>query len=176
MFFRIRNLSDGILLRLQRLRSSVYVFHFDGMPHVSCLADLGCGVSQGIHHNGMESWPLFAITIVSKCSWNAHPQAALSAQNGDPPSERLDVSKLGSTAARDYMAMQRPRAESQLTVYLRSYCAPQAIAHMVHLPIPYLNSFALAYTLSRVLYNIVYYNQIGFMTDSARTRKFVGMI
>lgn len=45
----------------------------------------------------------------------------------------------------------------------------QAIAHMVHLPIPYLNSFALAYTVSRVLYNIVYYNQVGFMSDSART-------
>lgn len=40
---------------------------------------------------------------------------------------------------------------------------------MVHLPIPYLNSFALAYTVSRVLYNIVYYNQVGFMSDSART-------
>ena len=39
----------------------------------------------------------------------------------------------------------------------------------MRLPIPYLNSFALAYTGSRVLYNIVYYNQIGFMSDSART-------
>jgi hypothetical protein len=33
----------------------------------------------------------------------------------------------------------------------------QAVAHMMRLPIPYLNSFALAYTGSRVLYNIVYY-------------------
>ncbi|KAI5449071.1 hypothetical protein NCC49_005342 [Naganishia albida] len=66
----------------------------------------------GIHHNGMESWPLFAVTV--------------------------------------------------------------AVANATHLPTPFLNSFALAYTASRVLYNLVYYNQIGFFSDSARTGIYVG--
>lgn len=56
------------------------------------------------------------------------------------------------------------RTNYELTVPLL-----QAVANASHLPTPFLNSFALAYTASRVLYNLVYYNQIGFFSDSART-------
>lgn len=50
----------------------------------------------------------------------------------------------------------------------------QLAANVAHLPIPYLNSYALTYTLSRLVYNIVYYTQVGFFTDSVRTAIYVG--
>jgi hypothetical protein len=51
----------------QRSRSSEYVPRSTGLLFGQEVADQGLW-SQGIHHNGMESFPLFAITLVSRSS------------------------------------------------------------------------------------------------------------
>jgi uncharacterized MAPEG superfamily protein len=46
--------------------------------------------------------------------------------------------------------------------------------NLAKLPIPYINSFVLFYVASRLLYNLIYYLQAGFVMDTTRTVVYVG--
>jgi uncharacterized MAPEG superfamily protein len=50
----------------------------------------------------------------------------------------------------------------------------QILANYAKLPIPYVNSFAAFYVVHRLVYDLLYYFQVGFISDSLRTGVFLG--